>query len=126
MAKAIFLKLVALSLLIKKVKGDFPGGPVAKLCAPNGGGLGLIPGQRTKIPHATWHSLKQKGCGSQSWAILHGKLLVLTFSRSNVSKPKVCISLSGLIEFLFFLFFTFTFRIELLEYSSPLYLVPYF
>ena len=40
--------------------GDFPGGPVAKTCTPNAGGLGLIPGQGTrsrmpqlKIPHAT-------------------------------------------------------------------------
>ena len=28
--------------------GDFPGGPVAKLHAPNAGGLGLIPGQGTR------------------------------------------------------------------------------
>ena len=27
---------------------DFPGGPVAKLCAPNARGLGSIPGQGTR------------------------------------------------------------------------------
>ena len=33
-------------------KGNVPGGPVAKTPAPNERGLGLIPGQRTKIPQA--------------------------------------------------------------------------
>ena len=33
-------------------KGDLPDGPVAKIPAPNARGLGLIPGQRNKIPQA--------------------------------------------------------------------------
>ena len=31
-----------------------------RLCASTAGGLGLIPGQGTKIPHATWHNQKKK------------------------------------------------------------------
>ena len=33
--------------------GDFPGGPVVKNPPYNAGDVGLIPGQGTKIPHAT-------------------------------------------------------------------------
>ena len=33
--------------------GDFPGAPVAKNLPSNAGDVGLIPGQGTKIPHAT-------------------------------------------------------------------------
>ena len=29
------------------------------LCASTAGGVGSIPGQETKIPHAVWHSQKQ-------------------------------------------------------------------
>ena len=32
---------------------DFPGGPVVKNTPSNAGDAGSIPGQRTKIPHAT-------------------------------------------------------------------------
>ena len=32
---------------------DFPGGPVVKNLPSNAGDMGLIPGQGTKIPHAT-------------------------------------------------------------------------
>ncbi|CAI9168220.1 unnamed protein product [Rangifer tarandus platyrhynchus] len=40
----------------KKEKGpqDFPGGPVVKILLSDAGGAGLIPGQGTKIPHASW------------------------------------------------------------------------
>ena len=31
----------------------FPGGPVVKNPSSNAGDVGFIPGQRTKIPHAT-------------------------------------------------------------------------
>ena len=31
---------------------DFPGGPAVKNSLCNTGDMGLIPGQRTKIPHA--------------------------------------------------------------------------
>ena len=34
------------------VRWDFPGGPVVKTLRFHGGGLGLIPGQGTKILHA--------------------------------------------------------------------------
>ena len=36
----------------KCVSWDFPGGPVAKNPSSNAGGVGSIPGQETKIPHA--------------------------------------------------------------------------
>ena len=36
----------------KKVKEDFPGGPVIKHLPCNAGDVGLIPGWGTRIPHA--------------------------------------------------------------------------
>ena len=42
---------------------DFPGGPVVKTLLSNAGGVGLIPTQGAKIPHAPWpknQSIKQK------------------------------------------------------------------
>ena len=38
---------------MKTGRGDFPGGPVVKNLPYNAGDLGSIPGQGTKIPHAT-------------------------------------------------------------------------
>ena len=44
---------------------DFPGSPVVKTSCFNSrgystsGDVGLIPGQRTKIPHAVWQSQKK-------------------------------------------------------------------
>ena len=38
---------------IKSQWSDFPGGPVAKNLPSNAGDAGSIPGQGTKIPHAT-------------------------------------------------------------------------
>ena len=36
-----------------KIVRDFPGGPVVKNLPSNAGNTGSIPGQGTKIPHAT-------------------------------------------------------------------------
>ena len=36
--------------------GGFPHGPVVRLCATNAGTTGLLPGWRTKIPHAVQHA----------------------------------------------------------------------
>ena len=45
---------------IRKVKkGDFPGGTVIRNSPSNAGDMGSIPGQGTKIPHATWCSQRQ-------------------------------------------------------------------
>ena len=33
---------------------DFPGGPVVKVLSSGAWDRGLIPGRRTKIPHALW------------------------------------------------------------------------
>ena len=44
---------------------DFPGSPMVKTLPSNAGGAGLIPGQGTKIPHASWsknQNVKQKQC----------------------------------------------------------------
>ena len=35
-----------------KMFGDFPGGPVVNTALPEC--MGLVPGGRTKIPHALW------------------------------------------------------------------------
>ena len=45
---------------------DFPGGPVAKLHAPNAGGLGSIPcqGTRSHVPEQRVHMLQLKCCSS--------------------------------------------------------------
>ena len=42
---------------------DFPGSPVVKTSPSNAGGVGSIPGQGAKIPHALWpknQNIKQK------------------------------------------------------------------
>ena len=40
---------------------DFPGGPVVKTPSFHcGGGVGLIPGGRTEIPHAAWPDQKKE------------------------------------------------------------------
>ena len=38
---------------ISQILGDFPGSPVVMNLPCNAGDLNLIPGQRTKIPHAS-------------------------------------------------------------------------
>ena len=35
------------------MSGDFPGGPVVKTLHVHCRGTGLVPGQKTKIPHAS-------------------------------------------------------------------------
>ena len=37
---------------------EFPGGPVVKTQAFTDKGLGLVPGQGTKVPQAAWHGQK--------------------------------------------------------------------
>ena len=39
---------------------DFPGGPVVKTSLSNAGGVGSIPGQGAKIPHALQPKKKNK------------------------------------------------------------------
>ena len=47
---------------------DFPGSSVVKrLWASTAGGMGLIPGWGTKIPHATWHGQKTKTKKQSVW-----------------------------------------------------------
>ena len=44
---------------LKLNKGDFPGGSVVKNLPSTAGGVGSIPGQGTKIPHAAQKSINQ-------------------------------------------------------------------
>ena len=50
-------------LLFKMLFRDFPGRPVIKTLPSNAGGVGSIPGQEAKIPHASrpkYQNIKQK------------------------------------------------------------------
>ena len=49
--------------------GDFPGGPVVKTLSSTAGGVGLIPGQGAKVPHAS-RSKKKKKSKYKSKAVL--------------------------------------------------------
>ena len=51
--------LVSQCIKNRKIR-DFPGGPVVKTLRFHCRGTGLIPGQGTKIPHATWCGPKKK------------------------------------------------------------------
>ena len=39
-----------------------------RLHAPNAGGMGLIPGQGTKIPHAAWRSQRGEKKRTRLWS----------------------------------------------------------
>ena len=41
------------TLCLKSIGQNFSGGPMVKNPPSNAGGIGLIPGQGTKIPHST-------------------------------------------------------------------------
>ena len=48
---------------------DFSGGPVVKTPLSNAGGAGSIPGEETKIPHATWpKDIKNKRVLMRMWS----------------------------------------------------------
>ena len=69
---------------------DFPGGPVAKLHAPNAGGLGSIPfqGTRSHVPEQRVHMLQLKCCGS---AIQNTLQFILFFLHPQYDhNPSVC------------------------------------
>ena len=67
------VSLVLLGKMFMKIKfmGISRAGQWLRLCAPNIGGLGLIPGQRTKILRATGHSQKNQPTNQ---SILHSWL----------------------------------------------------
>ena len=57
-------------MTFKKWPRDFPGGPAVKILSFHSGGMGSIPSQGTKIPHATQRGPKKekkKGLKTQSW-----------------------------------------------------------
>ena len=45
-------------LTFKNDERGFPDSPVVKTAPSNAGGVGLIPGQGAKIPHASWPKSK--------------------------------------------------------------------
>ena len=47
-----------MNFLLNHIPRDFPGGPVVH--TSTAGGAHLISGRGTKIPHAEWHSQKNK------------------------------------------------------------------
>ena len=49
-----------LTFLERVNSGAIPGGPVIKTSPSNAGGIGLIPGQGAKIPHASWPEKPKK------------------------------------------------------------------
>ena len=58
-----FIKENSIQFYQKLIWGDFPGGPVVKTLPSNAEGVGSIPGQGIKIPHASWsenQNIKQK------------------------------------------------------------------
>ena len=57
-----------------------PGGPVIKNLPCNAGDMGSIPGQGTKILHATWRSKKKKKKST---------VLLVTKSRMTLCNPMV-------------------------------------
>ena len=63
--------------------GDFPGGLGVKVCTPNSRGTGLIPGQGTKIPHATWHGQKKSDLWQGCPRLYNGEEIIST---NNVRK----------------------------------------
>ena len=50
-----YTKVKLENLFKNSVSWDFPGGPAVKNLPYNTGDVGLIPGQGTRIPHATGH-----------------------------------------------------------------------
>ena len=44
----------------KSINGDFPGSPGVQILPSSAGGVGLIPGQEAKIPHASAKKKKKK------------------------------------------------------------------
>ena len=69
-SKANFFKILRRELGRKERDGgDFLGGLVVKTLPSNAGGVGLIPGSRAKIPHASW--LKNQNIKSRSNIVIN-------------------------------------------------------
>ena len=59
----LHIDVIETIMVLKEKLGDFPGGPVVNILTSNAGVAGLIPGQGTKIPHASQpktQNIKQK------------------------------------------------------------------
>ena len=91
-----------------------------RLRAPNAGGTGSIPGQGTKIPHASWHGQKKKAMISLiKWP--HGSLLKVKntylWSLKNFNSIKVFIHSAAITALLFCIFLLF-FQVTNLDDSN--------
>ena len=60
----LFFPFAIVNLKVKP--WDFPGGSMGKTSPFNAGGAGSIPGQGTKIPHASWPK-NQNRKWKQNW-----------------------------------------------------------
>ena len=76
--------------------------PWLKLHTSTAGGLGFVPGQRTKIPHAAWHSQKKKKnqmasvlCSEPSHDHPSLRVEIPTRAISSLSEPTSCHSLTS-------------------------------
>ena len=54
--KSTFIYFSENSRALKNYARDFPSGPVVKTSSSSAEGMGSIPGQEAKIPHAAWHN----------------------------------------------------------------------
>ena len=54
--KSTFIYFSENSRALKNHARDFPSGPVVKTSSSSAEGMGSIPGQKAKIPHAAWHN----------------------------------------------------------------------
>ena len=75
---------------------DFPGGPMVRASPCNAGGVGLTPGQGTKIPHASWprnQDIKPKQCCNRFSKDL--KMVYIKKIFFKMLKNIICVSLTG-------------------------------
>ena len=62
---------------------DFPGSTVVKTLPSNAGGVGLIPGWETKVPHASWPNKTEKRSN-----IVTNSISLLKWSASRKENPE--------------------------------------
>ena len=62
--------------------GNFPGSPVAKISPSNPEGLGLIPGQGAKIPHAS--GLRNQNIQQKKWVTNSMKTLKMVHIQKKI------------------------------------------
>ena len=85
-------------LLQKNIAGDFPYSPVVRNLPSNAGDMGSIPGQETKIPHATeCGQLKRKlqMVGNNNISFLENKSRQMRIDQTWKLSQQVTVSATG-------------------------------